>query len=424
MRECFAPPISLIARLSDDGAAATRHGSPSGLRKRLIVDFALSDDQQEIRDAVLRQCSQFSDDYWLERDDSGVFPFEFHKAMAEAGWLGIAMPENVGGAGLGITEAAIMMQAVAESGGGMTAASSIHGPVFSLEPIEKFGTEEQKQRMIPPILSGEQKMCFAVTEPNVGLDTTKLKTRAVRETGGYRVNGEKIWITNAHVADKMMLLARTTPLEDVERKTQGLSLFFTDLDKKSIESQLIPKMGRHAVGSNMLFINDLWIPEEDRIGEEGQGFKIILQGLNPERILLGAEAVGLGRVAIDRAAKYARERIVFDRPIGMNQGIQHPLAKCWAQVEASNLMVMQAAAKFDAGLDCGVEANAGKYLAAEAGFEACHTAMLTLGGMGYAKEYHVERYLREVLIPRTAPISPHMILNYIAERVLKLPKSY
>ena len=388
------------------------------------MDFALSDEQEEIRDAVLKHCSQFPDDYWLEHDESGVFPFEFHTSMAEAGWLGIAMPESVGGAGLGITEAAIMMQAVAEAGGGMTAASSIHGPVFSLEPIEQFGTQEQQQRMIPPMLSGEQKMCFGVTEPNVGLDTTKLKTRAVREEGGYRVNGEKIWITNAHVADKIMLLARTTPLEEVERKTQGLSLFFTDLDKATVEARLIPKMGRHAVGSNMLFINDMWIPEEDRIGEEGQGFKIILQGLNPERILLGAEAVGLGRVAIRRAAQYARERIVFDRPIGMNQGIQHPLAKCWAQVEAANLMVMQAAAKFDAKLDCGVEANAGKYLAAEAGFEACHTAMLTLGGMGYAKEYHVERYLREVLIPRTAPISPHMILNYIAERVLELPKSY
>ena len=388
------------------------------------MDFALSDEQEEIRDAVLKQCSQFPDDYWLEHDESGVFPFEFHKSMAEAGWLGIAMPESVGGAGLGVTEAAIMMQAVAEAGGGMTAASSIHGPVFSLEPIEQFGTQEQQQRMIPPMLSGEQKMCFGVTEPNVGLDTTKLKTRAVREEGGYRVNGEKIWITNAHVADKIMLLARTTPLDEVERKTQGLSLFFTDLDKATVEARLIPKMGRHAVGSNMLFINDMWIPEEDRIGEEGQGFRIILQGLNPERILLGAEAVGLGRVAIRRAAQYARERIVFDRPIGMNQGIQHPLAKCWAQVEAANLMVMQAAAKFDAKLDCGVEANAGKYLAAEAGFEACHTAMLTLGGMGYAKEYHVERYLREVLIPRTAPISPHMILNYIAERVLELPKSY
>ena len=388
------------------------------------MDFALTSDQQNIRETVLKHCWQFTDDYWLELDNKAVFPFEFYKSMAEAGWLGIAMPESAGGAGLGITEAAIMMQAVSESGGGMTAASSIHGPVFSLAPIAKFGTEEQQQRMIPRILSGEQKMCFAVTEPNVGLDTTKLKTRAQKVDGGYRVNGQKIWITNAHVADKMMLLARTTPLEECKRKTDGLSLFFTTLDRTTIKHTLIPKMGRHAVGSNMLFINDFYIPEEDRIGKEGDGFKIILHGLNPERILLGAEAIGLGRVAINKAARYAQERIVFDRPIGMNQGIQHPLAKCWAQVEAANLMVMKAATLFDQGMDCGVEANTGKYLAAEFGFEACHTAMLTLGGMGYAQEYHVERYLREVLIPRTAPVSPHMILNFIAEKVLGLPKSY
>jgi acyl-CoA dehydrogenase len=388
------------------------------------VDFSLTPDQESIREAVLKICSQFTDDYWLERDREGVFPHEFHRTMADAGWLGVAMPESVGGAGLGITEAAIMMQAVAESGGGMTAASSIHGPVFSMQPVALFGTEEQKQRMIPPVLSGQDKICFAVTEPNTGLDTTKLKTRAVREKGGYRVSGEKIWISVAQVANKMMLLARTTPLEEVKRKTEGLSLFFTDLDRAKIEVRLIHKMGRHAVDSNMLFIEDLWIPEEDRIGGEGDGFKIILHGLNPERILLGAEATGLGRAAIQRAARYARERIVFDRPIGMNQGIQHPLAKCWAQVEAANLMVMKAATLFDKGKDCGVEANTGKYLAAEAGFEACHTAMLTLGGMGYAQEYHVERYLREVLIPRTAPVSPHMILNFIAEKVLELPKSY
>ncbi|GIX30151.1 MAG: acyl-CoA dehydrogenase [Porticoccaceae bacterium] len=388
------------------------------------MSYDLTDDQRQIREAVLKHCAQFSDDYWLELDEKGEFPFDFHRSMAEAGWLGIAMPESVGGAGLGITEAAIMMQAVAESGGGMTAASSIHGPVFSLEPIVRFGTPEQQQRMIPPILRGEQKMCFAVTEPNVGLDTTRIRTRAQRVEGGYLVNGEKIWITNAHVADKIMLLARTTPLEACKRKTEGLSLFFTDLDRRHVETRLIPKMGRHAVGSNMVFITDLFIPEEDRIGAEGEGFRIILQGLNPERILLGAEAVGLGRVAIKKAAQYARERVVFDRPIGMNQGIQHPLAKCWAQLEAANLMVMKAASRFDQGLDCGVEANAGKYLAAEAGFEACHTAMLTLGGMGYAKEYHVERYLREVLIPRIAPVSPHMILNFIAEKVLELPKSY
>src|SRR6202453_3175143 len=388
------------------------------------VDFSFTEDQQTIRNAVRKHCARFPDDYWLERDHDGVFPRDFHQSMAEAGSLGLAMPESVGGAGLGITEAAIMMTAVAESGGGMAAAASIHGPVFSMQPVALFGPEEQRQRMIPPVLSGEDLMCFAVTEPNTGLDTTKLKTRAERRDGGYLVNGEKIWISVARQANKMMLLARTTPLDQVKRKTDGLSLFFTDLDRAKIEVREIPKMGRHSVDSNTLFISDLWIPEEDRIGAEGEGFRHILHGLNPERILIGAEAIGLGRVAIKRAARYARERVVFDRPIGMNQGIQHPLAKCWAQLEAANLMVLKAATLFDQGLDCRVEANAGKYLAAEAGFEACHTAMLTLGGMGYAQEYHVERYLREVLIPRTAPVSPHMILNFLAEKVLDLPKSY
>ncbi len=388
------------------------------------MDFAFNEDQRNIREAVLRQCSQFGDDYWLEHDNSGEWPVEFHKAMAEAGWLGIAMPEAVGGAGLGITEAAIMMQAVAESGGGLSAASAIHGPVFGLEPVILNGTPEQQARMIPPIISGEERMCFAVTEPNTGLDTTSLKTRAERVPGGYKVNGEKIWITNAHIADRMLLIARTTPLEEVKKKTEGLTLFYCKLDRTAIEHRLIPKMGRHAVGSNMLFITDLFIPEEDRIGEEGQGFKILLQGLNPERVLLGAEATGLGRIAIQKASKYAQERIVFGRPIGQNQGIQHPLAKAWMQVEAASLMVFKAATLFDQGVDCGVEANTAKFLAAEAGYEACQTAVMSMGGMGYAQEYHVERYLREVLIPRIAPVSPHQIMNYIAERVLELPKSY
>jgi acyl-CoA dehydrogenase len=274
------------------------------------------------------------------------------------------------------------------------------------------------------VLSGADRMCFAVTEPDAGLDTTRLRTRAERRDGGYLVSGEKIWISVAQVATKMMLLARTTPREETARRTDGLSLFFTDLDRSRIEIRKIEKMGRHAVDSNLLFISDLWVPEEDRIGPEGEGFRIILHGLNPERILLGAEAVGLGQAAVSRAAAYARERIVFDRPIGMNQGIQHPLAKCWAQLEAASLMVMKAASQFDAGQDCGVAANAAKYLAGEAGFEACHTAMLTLGGMGYAQEYHVERYLREILIPRIAPVSPHMILNFLAEKALHLPRSY
>lgn len=388
------------------------------------MDFAFTDDQKTIREAVLQHCSQFSDEYWLECDRSHVFPQEFYASMAEAGWLGIAMPESCGGSGLGITEASIMMQAVAESGAGMTGASAIHLPVFGLEPVILFGTEEQQQRMIPPIVSGEEKMCFAVTEPNTGLDTTSLKTRAKKVDGGYLITGEKIWITQAHLADRMLIIARTTPLEEVRKKTEGLSLFYTRIDRSKVETRIIPKMGRHAVGSNMVFINDLFVPDEDLIGAEGQGFKILLHGFNPERCLLAAEATGLGRVAINRAAKYAQERVVFGRPIGQNQGIQHPLAKAWMQLEAAALMVFKAASLFDKGEECGVEANAAKYLAAEAGFEACQTAVMSMGGMGYAQEYHVERYLREVMIPRIAPVSPHQILNYIAERVLELPRSY
>ncbi len=388
------------------------------------MDFSLTPDQQNIRDAILKHCERFPDEYWLERDREGLFPRDFFESMVEAGWLGIAMPAEFGGSGLGITEAAVMMQAIAESGACMSGASSVHIPVFSLQPVVLFGTPEQKARFLPPVIRGEDQVCFAVTEPNAGLNTTELKTRAQRREGGYLVNGEKIWISTAQVANKMLLLARTTPLEEVKRKTAGLSLFYTSLDRSKIDVRLIHKMGRHAVDSNMLFIQDLWIPEEDRIGAEGEGFKIILHGLNPERVLVAAEAIGIGRAAIRRAARYARERIVFNRPIGMNQGIQHPLAKCWAQLEAANLMIMKAATLFDQGQDCGIEANAGKYLAGEFAFEACHTAMLTLGGMGYAQEYHVERYLRESLIPRAAPVSPHMILNFLAEKVLELPKSY
>ncbi len=388
------------------------------------MDFSFTQDQQTIREAVLAHLSQFPDDYWLECDRTHNFPSAYYDSMAEAGWLGIAMPESVGGSGLGITDAAVMMQAVAESGAGMTGASAIHLPVFGLEPVVRFGTAEQAQRMIPPVLKGEEKMCFAVTEPNTGLDTTSLKTRAVKVDGGYLLNGEKIWITQAHLADRMLIIARTTPLEEVKSKTHGLSLFYARIDRSKVETRIIPKMGRHAVGSNMMFITDLFVPDEDRIGAEGDGFKILLQGLNPERVLLAAEATGLGRVAIKRASKYAQERIVFGRPIGQNQGIQHPLAKAWMQVEAAALMVFKAASLFDKGEECGVEANAAKYLAAEAGFEACQTAMMSMGGMGYAQEYHIERYLREVLVPRIAPVSAHQIMNYIAERVLELPRSY
>lgn len=388
------------------------------------MDFQLTTDQQNIRETILKHCSRFPDEYWLSRDRDGVFPDEFYRSLLEAGWLGIAMPTEFGGSGLGITEAALMMQAIAESGAAMSGASSVHIPVFSVQPVVLFGTQEQKQRILPAVVSGQDRVCFAVTEPDAGLNTTQIKTRAERCDGGYRVNGDKIWISTAQVANKMLLLARTTPLDQVKRKTDGLSLFYTDLDRSKIEVRLIHKMGRHAVDSNMLFIQDLYVPEQDRIGAEGEGFRILLHGLNPERVLVAAEAIGIGRAAITRAARYARERVVFNRPIGMNQGIQHPLAKCWAQLEAANLMVMKAATLFDRGLECGVEANAGKYLAGEFAFEACHTAMLTLGGMGYAQEYHVERLLREVLIPRTAPVSPHLILSFLAEKVLDLPKSY
>ena len=388
------------------------------------MDFMLSDDQQTIRDTILKVAAGFGDDYWLERDKNGGFPEDFYNAFAEAGWLGIAMPEEYGGAGLGITEASLMMQAVAESGAGMSGASALHMNIFGLKPVEIFGNEEQRERFLPPLIQGKEKACFAVTEPDVGLDTTKLKTKATPDGNGYVVNGSKIWISTAQVANKVLLLTRTTDIEDVKKPTEGLTLFYTDLDRDRIEVREIDKMGRKAVDSNMLFIDGLKVPVEDRIGEEGMGFRYILEGMNPERILIAAEAIGIGRAALARATQYAKDRVVFGRPIGKNQGIQHPLAKCWAELEAANLMTMKAASLFDAGHPCGAEANAAKYLAAEAGFEACQTAVMTHGGYGYAKEYQVERYLREVLVTRIAPISPQLVLSYLAERVLGLPKSY
>ncbi len=381
-------------------------------------------EHDDLREQVRRVCAQFDDAYWLKRDRDGVFPHEFHRAMADGGWLGIAMPEVYGGAGLGIAEAAVVMGAVAQSGAAMSGASAIHMNIFGLQPVVVFGTEAQKRRMLPSLIAGSDKACFAVTEPDAGLNTVELKTRALRDGDSYIVHGTKIWISTAQVANKILLLARTTPLDQVTKRTDGLSLFYTDFDRSRVEVREIAKMGRHAVDSNMLFFDGMRIPAEDRLGEEGHGFRAILHGMNPERILIAAEAVGIGRAALARAASYARERIVFGRPIGQNQGIAHPLAKAWAELEAAQLMVMHAARLYDAGRECGAEANAAKYLAAEAGFHACEAAVLTHGGMGYAKEYHVERYLREVMITRIAPVSPQMILNYIAERVLGLPRSY
>jgi len=388
------------------------------------MDFEFTPDQLALRDAVSRICDRYPDEYWLERDREGGFPEPLHADLARDGWLGIAMPQEYGGAGLGMTEAALMMQTIAASGAGFTGASAVHMNIFGLNPVVVFGSDEQRGRWLEPLIAGREKACFAVTEPDAGLDTTKLSTRAVRQGDEYIVHGRKIWISTAQVASKMLLLARTTPLSEVDKPTQGLSLFYTDLDREKIEVREIEKMGRKAVDSNMLFIDGLRIPVANRIGEEGRGFEYILHGLNPERILIAAEAVGIGRAALDRAVKYAGERTVFGRPIGQNQGIQHPLAQAWMQLEAADLMVFKAASLYDAGKPCGPYANSAKYLAAEAGYNACQTAVMTLGGMGYAKEYHVERLLRESFIPRIAPVSPQLIMCFIAEKVLGLPKSY
>jgi acyl-CoA dehydrogenase len=386
------------------------------------MDFSFTAEQLAIRDAVARLCDRFGERYWLEHDRSGEFPADFHRAIAQAGWLGIAMPEAYGGAGLGITEAALMMQTVSESGAGFSGASAVHMNIFGLNPVVVFGRDEQKRRWLPPLIRGEEKACFAVTEPNAGLDTAAIETTARREGDRYVLRGRKIWTSTAQVADRMLILARTAPA--AAKPTDGLSLFYTGLDRGRVEVREIEKMGRKAVDSNMLFIEELPVPVEDRIGEEGRGFEYLLHGLNPERILIAAEAVGLGRAALKRAVSYANERVVFDRPIGQNQAIQHPLARGWMELEAANLMTFKAAALYDRGAPCGAEANAAKYLAAEACFRTCEQAVLTLGGMGYAKEYHVERYLREAMIPRLAPVSPHLILCYIAEKALGLPKSY
>jgi acyl-CoA dehydrogenase len=388
------------------------------------MDFAFSEDQIAIRAAIEKICARFDADYWLRKDTEGGFPLDFHQAFARDGWLGIAMPEPYGGAGLGVTEAALMMHTVAASGAGMSGASALHMNIFGLNPVVVFGTDEQKKRWLPPLIAGTDKACFCVTEPNIGLNTTRLKTKAEKRGDHYVVSGQKIWISTAQVTNKMLLLARTTPLEQTGKPAQGLSLFYTDVDRKFVEAREIPKMGRKAVDSNQVFIDGLKVPVADRIGEEGRGFEYILHGMNPERILIAAEAVGLGQVALKRAAEYAKERVVFDRPIGQNQAIQHPLAQRWIELEAANLLVYKAASLYDAGQPCGAEANAAKYYAGEVGFSACETAVMTMGGMGYAKEFHLERYLREAFIPRIAPVSPHLILCYIAEKVLGMPKSY
>ncbi len=388
------------------------------------MDFELTQEQLALADAVSKLCSPFDGAYWRKCDQEGQFPEAFVQAVAEGGWLGIAMPEAYGGSGQGITEAALFAHAVARSGAGMSGASAVHINLFGPHPVVVFGTDAQKEAMLPPLIAGKDRVCFGVTEPDAGLNTTALKTRAVPVAGGYRITGQKLWTSTAQIANKILLIARTTPREEAARPTEGLTLFYTDLDRSAITVNAIPKMGRAAVDSNALFIDDLFVPEAHRIGAEGDGWRCLLHGLNPERILIAAEAVGLGQAALERAARYARERVVFDRPIGQNQAIAHPLAECWMALEAAWLMTLRAASRYDAGLPCGADANAAKYLAAEAAFKACERAVLTHGGMGYAKEYDVERLFREVMIPRIAPVSQEMIRNFIAEQVLDQPRSY
>ena len=388
------------------------------------MNYQLNDEQRAIVEAAERICARFPLDYWLERDRTGEFPEDFFRDVAKDGWLGICMPEEFGGANLGVTEAALFLRTIAAGGGAQAAASTIHMNIFGLQPVVHFGTDEQKRRFLPPFARGEVKACFGVTEPDPGLDTTKIKVKAERRGNVYVVSGKKVWTSTAQVADNILLLARTTPIDEVKKHSEGLSLFYTKLDRNFVDVREIEKMGRKAVDSNELFIDGLPVPEADLIGEEGQGLKYLFHGLNAERIFVAAEQIGIGQAALRHAVQYAKDRVVFGRQIGMNQGIQHPLARNWAELEAANYLIMAAADLYDKGLPCGPEANAAKLLASEAALRACETSVLTHGGYGYAKEFHVERYLRECYIGYIAPVTPHMILSHIAERKLGLPKSY
>lgn len=405
-----------------------RHLSARATEYLQLHDPDLTDSQLLVRTAISKICADFPDSYWSQCDTDHRFPLEFQRAVAKDGWLGICMPSEYGGSDLGIAEAAVMMQTISESGAAIAGCSSVHMNIFGLEPVRKFGTEEQKRRMLVPLIKGEERACFGVTEPNTGLDTLRLQSKAVKREGPkggeYVLSGSKIWTSTAQVAEKVLILVRTTPLEEVRKRSEGLSLFYTDLDRRVVQVTKIPKMGRAAVDSNVLFFEDWVVPERDLIGKEGEGFKQIMHGMNAERVLIAAEALGLGFAALRKAALYASERQVFGRQIGQNQGIQHPLAECWMQLEAARLVNNQAAKMYDEGYEAGEYANAAKYLAAEAAYKACETAVLVHGGMGYAKEYHVERYFRESMIPRLAPVSREMIMNYIGEKVLGCPRSY
>ncbi|MGR3874967.1 acyl-CoA dehydrogenase family protein [Streptomyces graminifolii] len=388
------------------------------------MDFELTEDQETIRKSVAGLLRDYGDQYWMAKDQAHEFPTEFYDTVAGGGWLGITIPEEYGGHGLGITEASLLLEEVARSGGGMNAASAIHLSIFGMHPVVVHGSEELKRRTLPRIASGDLHVCFGVTEPGAGLDTASITTYARRDGGHYVVNGRKVWISKAMESEKILLLTRTSKADEVTRKTDGMTLFLTDIDRDRIDVRPIPKMGRNAVTSNELFIDDLRIPVEDRVGEEGQGFRYLLDGLNPERMLIAAEALGIGRASLDKAVQYGRERIVFGRPIGMNQAIQFPLADSLARLDAAELVLRKATWLYDNGRPCGREANTAKYLCADAGFTAADRALQTHGGMGYAEEYGVARYFREARLMRIAPISQEMILNYLGSHTLGLPRSY
>lgn len=388
------------------------------------MGFELSENQRDLRDGARELADRFGDEYWADKDRNGEFPWEFYNAFADAGWLGIAIPEQYGGGGLGVTEAAILLQQIAESGAGMNGCSTMHLTIFGLNTVVKHGSEALRREILPGAVDGSLHVCFGVTEPDAGTDTTRIRTFAKKVDGGYRVNGRKVWITKAGQSTKMVLIARTTPRDQVSKPTDGMSLFLADIDDDAVTVDAIPKMGRNAVQSYEVVFDDLFVPDSARVGEEGKGFRYLLDGLNPERILLAHEALGIGRAAMRHAVAYAGERIVFDRPLGKNQGISFPLAECQTRLDAAELMARNAASRYDAGLSCGREANMAKWLCADAGFRAADQAIQTLGGMGYAREYNVERYFRESRILRLAPVSQEMDMNYVANHVLGLPKSY
>ncbi|MFD6347294.1 acyl-CoA dehydrogenase family protein [Streptomyces roseolus] len=380
-------------------------------------------DLELIRKSVRELARRFDLEYWREKDKNHEYPWEFVRAFADGGWLGAMIPEEYGGLGLGLAESAIMMTEIAESGAGMSGGSAIHFYVFPPAPILRYGSEAMKREWLPKLAAGEILMAFGVTEPTAGVDTSRIRTKAEKIDGGWVVNGQKVWITNAQNAHKILLLARTSP-RDESKPLDGMTLFFTDLDRSRITVREIDKLGRAAIDSNELFIDNLEVSDDEVVGEVGQGFRYLIDGLNPERIVVGMEGIGLGRAALDLASNYAKERVVFDRPIGKNQAVAHPLADSWIRLEAAELVCMNAARLFDAEQNCGKEAAAAKFLGAEAGFQACDRAMQTHGGFAYAKEYHVERLWREARLLPNAPFSQEMVLNYISSKALGLPRSY